>query len=125
MNTPTNLKPFNLEEALAGKPVVTRDGRKVTEIYHFKTEGSSFPVCAIIGLSPNWFDLQGKNICSNPEFDLFMAPVTVTKWANIWKSGNGYYYLGGRLYDSKEEALMNRADDGANQHLCCPIQIEE
>lgn len=24
------MKPFNLQEALAGKPVVTRDGRKVT-----------------------------------------------------------------------------------------------
>lgn len=30
------MKQFNLEDALAGKPVVTRDGRKVIEIVAFK-----------------------------------------------------------------------------------------
>jgi hypothetical protein len=30
------MKPFNLEVALKGHPVVTRDGREVTDIHHFK-----------------------------------------------------------------------------------------
>lgn len=29
------MKPFNLEEALAGKPVVTRDGRDVKELFFY------------------------------------------------------------------------------------------
>lgn len=28
------MKPFNLEEALAGKPVMTREGRKVVRIFY-------------------------------------------------------------------------------------------
>ena len=34
------MRPFNLEQALKGKPVVTRDGRKVTNIIFDKKHGT-------------------------------------------------------------------------------------
>jgi hypothetical protein len=40
------VRPFNLEEALAGKPVVTRDGRKVTDIFCCKDRNIKYPVIA-------------------------------------------------------------------------------
>lgn len=43
------MKPFNLEEAKAGKPVCTRDGRIVTFIREINSSGiDPYPVVAII-----------------------------------------------------------------------------
>lgn len=39
------MKPFNLEEAKAGKPVCTRDGRRV-EIVSFENPNNSYPILA-------------------------------------------------------------------------------
>lgn len=39
------MKPFNLEEAKAGKPVCTRDGRRV-EIISFTNSSSIYPILA-------------------------------------------------------------------------------
>lgn len=39
------MKPFNLEEAKAGKPVCTRDGRKV-KIISFENPNSAYPILA-------------------------------------------------------------------------------
>lgn len=37
MKTKADLKPFDLEKALAGEPVVTRQGEEVTQLTLFKT----------------------------------------------------------------------------------------
>lgn len=39
------MKPFNLEEAKAGKPVCTRDGRRV-EILSFDNPNNGYPILA-------------------------------------------------------------------------------
>lgn len=39
------MKPFNLEEAKAGKPVCTRDGRRV-EIISFENPSDNYPILA-------------------------------------------------------------------------------
>lgn len=39
------MKPFNLEEAKAGKPVCTRDGRRV-EIIFFENPNNVYPILA-------------------------------------------------------------------------------
>ena len=81
------MKPFNLEAALAGAPVVTRYGFKVTQLHEFSTV-----------LTPSLFGVIGENKCvsswcSNgksvdPHFDLFMAPVKKKGWLNIYKIQN-------------------------------------
>ncbi len=70
------MKKFNLEEALAGKPVVTRDGRKVKELHLFKTD-CEYPLAGVLehdndvlmftkeGVFPKYF--------RENHFDLFMA----------------------------------------------------
>jgi hypothetical protein len=42
------MKPFNLEKALAGETVITRDGRKITEVSYCKDRTTHYPVRAKI-----------------------------------------------------------------------------
>lgn len=53
------MKPFNLEKALAGAPVVTRDGREVTHLYLFPVEGLKYPLYGVI-----WNERGGKSVTS-------------------------------------------------------------
>jgi hypothetical protein len=83
------MKPFNLDEALAGKPVVTRDRIKITELHHFKTFQSSYKVLAIINGLAHWFNENGKlNQDHETRLDLFMASEKKEGWINIYKYEN-------------------------------------
>lgn len=62
------LLPFNLSDALAGKPVVTRDGRKASKIQGDKLLGGT-----VNGIYYNWYR-DGKCTNGNPLHDLFMLP---------------------------------------------------
>lgn len=42
------MKPFNLERALKGAPVITRDGREVTQLHLFDAEGADYPLYGVI-----------------------------------------------------------------------------
>jgi hypothetical protein len=120
------MKPFNLEKALAGEPVVTRDGREVTEIAYFHTKDSSEfnVVCIVKGIS-QWYTKEGNSAINiKTRNDLFMAEPE--RWVNVyyderinkfWKSafynnekfakevanGNAYYQATIQIKDSKHE----------------------
>lgn len=84
------MKPFNLEEALAGKPVVTRDGNKVTQLHLFDID-SQYPLYGVVETSVWKFTKNGKPVgYSGNKYELFMAPEKVTKWVNVYKTENGY-----------------------------------
>ena len=81
-------RPFNLEEALAGKPVVTRDGRKVSEFYHFKTQTTPYSVSAVIDGSRYGYSIDGRYHPSDESnLDLFMRPEKRSFWTNIYPWG--------------------------------------
>ena len=68
------MKPFNLQDALSGKPVQTRDGRKVTELHYFK---DAYDCCKVVTLISNnvlthYPNGSFKNE-DNHNLDLFMA----------------------------------------------------
>lgn len=90
------LKPFNLEEALNGAKVVTRDGREVTQLTFFETK-SPFP---LIGVCDNGFmSSWQKNGINNTESsisenDLFIEVETKSVWANVCANDNGFPYIG-------------------------------
>ena len=90
------MKPFNLEEALAGKPVVTRDGRKVTQFVHFKLEDCLDPIYGIVDDNEllSW-DEDGKYWPGTKvidDKDLFMASEEIAIWINIWKNSQGIMF---------------------------------
>ena len=89
------MKPFDLKAALAGAPVVTRDGKAVKWIAHDPGAIESSRVIARIGNATghekfyesgqtwNWTETQS---------DLFMAPVKREGWVNIYKTPSGVPY---------------------------------
>jgi hypothetical protein len=88
------MKPFNLEEALAGKPVVTRSGLEVTQITLF-TIDNRYPVHAVVGggKDVSSFMLDGSYIYGEEgDMDLFMATTKKQGFINIYQ-GKGLFTL--------------------------------
>jgi hypothetical protein len=121
------MKPFDLEKALAGDPVVTRDGRSVTEVHRFKTLGGPYRLIAVIGGSlyrlteRGQYDSTGTN-----ETDLFMAPKKRTVWINLYANGTDQPLTGYITYSS--EAAANNAAKGSTNRIAgkaFPVEIEE
>jgi hypothetical protein len=89
------MKKFNLEKALAGEPVVTRDGQKVTQLTLFEIN-DQYPLRGVINMillrfpKEGIFDLSLKN---HP-LDLFMAPEKKSVWVNVYEKENGEFELG-------------------------------
>lgn len=118
-----NLKPFDLEAAKAGKPVCTRDGRKV-RIISFDRHGEDCPIIALVVDSKNAeceevidYTLDGicnENIINHNKYDLMMFTRKKEGWVNVYKSDNNKYsaLLGSAyVYKTKGEAELNFDED--------------
>lgn len=106
-NTPAGMKPFNLERALAGAPVVMRNGTKILEVLSPKSlsEKRQPVVCVNINESITTHCANGSYYHNSErphDYDLFMLPETKTYWVNIYRA-NGIYVTGG-LQDKLEDA---------------------
>ena len=89
------MRPFDLEKALAGEPVVTRDGKKVTEIFLLKTvTARQNNLLAVV--DGDWY-IFFRNGALEPGLscngDLFMAPVKMQERVRVFrcKGGESYY----------------------------------
>lgn len=128
------MKPFDLEAAKRGEPLITRDGRPAWFIGEIPDcVNPVCPVVAYINDSPvipfvyrsNGMQLRDEET----EFDLFMAPDKKTRWLTVWsyaESCRGYASL---LSDTKNDAI-NLADrmqkDGKRVLIeAMPIEWEE
>lgn len=90
-NKEYNLKPFNLEEAKAGKPVCTKGGQKA-RIICFDAKGD-YPIIALIDNTTQETDLHytlsGRaHLYTDTEsdFDLMMLSEKKEGWINVYKS---------------------------------------
>lgn len=107
-----NLKPFDLEAAKAGKPVCTRDGRKV-RILCYDLKGAEYPIVALVE-AHDYLDESISTYDRNGRFDhdrenkndLMMLSWKKEGWVNVYKS----YNVGKKIpcmasiYPTKEEA---------------------
>lgn len=118
------MKPFDLEAAKAGAPLVTRDGRPAKFIARVVEARPSQRLLVLIGGVVLSIFENGKYASSPSDVsdkDLFMAPKTRTVWLNLYNihpsRGRGYFY------PSQEEA-----DEGASPKRigdrAWPIEIE-
>lgn len=90
-------KPFDLEAAKAGAPVMTRDGRPA-RILAFDVENAGYPVVVAIKTSTGkcesveLFTEQGQfdEDAKEDNRDLFMAPTKHRAWVNVHKIGSQY-----------------------------------
>lgn len=121
------LKPFDLEAAKAGAPVVTRDGKPV-RIVCFDAKGSQ-PLLGLIEwgrdemacrYSANGEYLNGK---SNDHNLVMKATVKRNGWLNLYRIGGMVRAAdGGCIYKTKADALDNRAADYV---ATVPVEWEE
>ena len=104
----SNLKPFSLEAAKAGKPICTRDRRKA-RIICFDLKNGNHPIVAAVECEEYevilYYTIKGEiseNIKS--ENDLMMLPEKKEGWVNLYKSS---------AHSTKEEAMKyrNKCDD--------------
>lgn len=119
------MKPFNLQEALAGKPVVTRLGLRVRQLSCFDAARTPYPLFGVRdGVICNW-DRQGmiQTGVSHPD-DLFMyeePKAILVTWFNLYEN-SGFI---GTAFASREEALRQRNPGSfagpTNKPLLCLI----
>lgn len=122
------MKPFNLEHALAGDPVITRDGKKVIECVYLKKR-ERFNLLALIqeGLEEGEDDQlkaftdDGKFCSDKTEFDLFMAPIKKKYYVNVYEHGVGY--IAGICHTTWEDAQDKKKTSGYVKTI--EFEIEE
>lgn len=110
------LLPFDLQRALAGDKVVTRDGCEVTQLTRFNCAGVVL-VGVVNGYLQTWYE-GGKysGIDRDSGLDLFMPPKTVKRWVNFYQ---GYSYS----YNSKDEATWAASETAIA--IAVPVEFEE
>lgn len=112
-----NLKEFDLEAAKAGKPVCTRDGRKVRIISFdrkFLFKGVSYPIIALVEDTAKeetiyGYNEKGKVLIEDDatyKDDLMMLPQKKEGWINLCKNNHGDTSVVG-VFPNREEAVSN------------------
>ena len=106
------MKPFNLEAALAGAKVVTRDGREV-KIAGYNPDGLEYStVLAWVSQSVISSRKDGKyHPLSDNDNDLFMAPTERKEW--VVRTGKAKIY---GPYDTEDHAIKIQRCEGGTIH---------
>lgn len=102
------MEPFDLERALAGDPVVTRDGREVTQIHVFDTPEKYKVYGVVRDKYITCWDINGNYTHGLEEsnHDLLMKPKVIEGWFNVHVNNNGIVVIG-ISYPSEEVAKAN------------------
>lgn len=115
------LQPFDLEKALAGHPVVTRDGRNIRLLITEIDKEIDWPVI---------FAIEGERcarstsidglVATDTEhsYDLFMAPRMRTVYINQWTCG------GIAVYDTAQKAILQARTSPASL-IAHPVEIPD
>lgn len=104
------MKPFNLQAALAGEAVVTRNGC-TARILCFDLRNKFYPLAVAVynpdsdeedlfsyGVTGSYYQDQEHNR------DLFMAPVKREGWVNVYQRRDMSHYVGSGIYPSEVDA---------------------
>lgn len=110
--------PFDLNRALAGEKVVTRDGREVTQLTRFKCNEECL-AGVIDGVLETWHE-TGKYLTNDSgcSYDLFMAPKTVKRWVNFYPPEN-------TAFDYENEDLAKQCAAPHAIAIAVPVEFEE
>jgi hypothetical protein len=113
------LKEFNLERALAGDPVVTKDGRKILDIHLFTDalEKVAYPIYALVDENERYskriesFTKYGAYSFEQNDFDLFMAPKSQKYYVSIFFDESAE-----RIRCGEAELSMRLAESNKKSH---------
>lgn len=110
------MKPFNLEEAKAGKPVCNREGNDVRIICFDKRSKYSIPIVALHGDFDGQEEVRvhrndGSWASKKSKHDLFMKSEKREGWVNIYRYGDNNC-TSNIIHKTFEAAYKNRNADG-------------
>ncbi len=124
------MKPFNLEAAKSGAPIVTRDGREARFIAYVP-EAPLYSIVAYIKgeASARAFTLHGQLLSGEDSpNNLFMKPQKRTVWVNIVKPIYTSTQIGphihSRVYLEEEIAITDSWASETVLARAVPIEIE-
>jgi galactose mutarotase-like enzyme len=117
------LEKFDLEKALNGAKVVTRDGREVTQLTKFEARDSWELYGVVDGKVCEWFSNGIYAGPHNPNNDLFLAVEPQRIWVNAYHH-NGKLWLGGAQYNSPTRAKL-MAGISTNMNYIKTIEITD
>lgn len=123
------MKPFNLEEAKAGKPVCNGYGMDV-RILCYDLKDDKYPIAgAITDPETNRETLQKYTLDgyvigdgANNNGDLFMKSEKKEGWINIYNPFENFHMASNHIYQTFEDAYENR---GSNYITTTKIEWEE
>ena len=116
------MRPFDLERALAGDKVVTRDGREVTQLTKFNSVGECL-AAVVDGELITWGE-DGRYWANGKDsgLDLFMAPKTVKRWVNFYPADLSYQANG---FAFGSEMAAKGAAHAKAIAIAVPVEFEE
>jgi len=95
------MKPFNLEAAMRGDPIVCRDGRLARFVAYVPDADETERLVVLVDGGIYVLHEDGQYVNGEISFcDLFMAPKKQTLWINIYPDS-------ACVYHSEQEANMN------------------
>jgi hypothetical protein len=108
----TNYKPFNLDRALAGDPVVTRNGMKVLNIAYLPDAPDNSKIVCVIDSGHGYTNCitfyQSGMLWSERQhnMDLFMAPIEKEYWVASGTTASGLLFVT-HAYDKIPEKMTH------------------
>lgn len=128
------LAPFDLEKALEGAEVVTRDGRPVTNLTLFEVaEPGDYCLTGILDGKMDQWTRHGSYYRYSPALntqqdynaDLFMPvqPLVAEGWVNVYADGKKVWF--GAICTSEEDANTLRKECNASRVWVRTIHIKE
>lgn len=118
------MKPFNLADALAGKPVMSREGRKVVRIFYAEEACENSQVICVFetgAVFPYYKD--GTYTNSSSVHELVMAPTKKEGWINLYQASFGRV-PGDTIHSSEEDAINSAKKYDREPHEFVTIKIE-
>jgi hypothetical protein len=114
------MKPFNLQAAIKGAPVVTRSGLRIIDFHYAMHDTTGSPIFAQVEGSSagHWYQLDGNRGTNDSTLDLFMAPVKKTFYVNFYIGTHSTYHA--KEYDARVYA---ESTSGA-WAIAVPVELE-
>ena len=110
------LKPFDLKEAMAGKPVVTRDGRGFLFGGFNPNAMENVQIVGWVSGNCEAYSNTGRYITgSESDNDLFMATKKIVRWVNVYPNTS----------DAWRTEAMAEIARGPDCIACIRIEFEE
>ena len=129
------MKPFNLEEAKSGKPLITRNGQSVKFVAHVPELEKEYESLIVFNYGStavnnyfndgSYFSLGGRD--DDPaSIDLFMAPTVKTLYMNLYENiHTGIYFTAeGQIDSDKDYVLKSKYREDPSYKFVKMIEFE-